>query len=77
MPPPPRMHKPNATIILKKCNLLEKLLRNGKKKNIHKFVELVETNPLIYNTLHFEHYLRLATRSNIFRYSSDESKTNS
>ena len=22
--PPPRMHKPNATIILKKCNLFEK-----------------------------------------------------
>ena len=35
--------------------------------DIHtKFVELVETKPLIYNTLHLDQYLRLAIRLTIF-----------
>ena len=34
------------------------------EKGFHSFVELVETNPLIYNTLHFDQYSR---GLNIFR----------
>ena len=47
-----------------------------KKKNFHKFVEHVETNPLIYKTLHFDQYSHLAIRLNIFRFSGTNSKTN-
>ena len=47
-----------------------------KKKKIHWFVELVNTNPLIYNTLHFDQYPGLAIRLNIFRFSEINSKTN-
>ena len=45
-----------------------------KKKNLQ-FVELDETNPLTYNTLHFDQYLRLNIRSNIFLFSAINSKT--
>ena len=38
----------NANIILKKYSLFKKWLRNWKKV-FHKFVELVETNKLMYN----------------------------
>ena len=37
------------------------------EKAFHKFVELVDTNPLIYNTLHFDQYSRpLFVIANIF-----------
>ena len=64
MHPPPRMQKPNATIIKKKCN--SKNDSKIKKKKKKQFVELVETNPLISNSLKFDQYLRLAIRLNIF-----------
>ena len=45
------------------------------KKAFYSFVELVKTTPLIYNTLHFDQYSRLAIRLNIFRYSAIKSET--
>ena len=36
------------------------LKTNLKKKNFHYFVELIETNPLMYNTLQYDQYSRLA-----------------
>ena len=69
MPPPPRMHKPNATIILK-------IVVNSKndseiwKKAFHLFAELVESKLLMYNTLHFNQYSLLVIRLNIFLLSS-------
>ena len=36
------------------------------KKAFHYFLELGETNSLIYNTLHFDQYSLLAIRFNIF-----------
>ena len=54
MPPPPRMHKPNATIILKIET--RKRIWNLKKKN------LSETISMIYNTLQFDQYPHLAIR---------------
>ena len=53
----------------------EKLIRNLKKA-FHLFVELVETNPLIYSTLHFDHYSRLDISLIIFRFLVNNSKTN-
>ena len=67
---PPRMHKPNATSILKNCSYSKNDSEMGKKA-FHQFVELVETNSLIYNTLHFDQYSRLAFRFNIFRFSTN------
>ena len=46
------------------------------EKSFHKFVEIVETNPLICKTLHFDQYSRLAICFNIFRFSAINSKTN-
>ena len=48
MPPQPRLHKPNATIILKKSVNNSKNASEISKKKIHSFVELVKTNPLMY-----------------------------
>ena len=42
------------------------------KKKIHQFVELVELNPFIDNTLHFNQYSRVL---NIFWFSADNLKT--
>ena len=39
------------------------------EKCFRKIVELVETNPLIYETLHFHQYSRLTNRFNIFQFS--------
>ena len=71
MPPPPRMHKPYASIILK-------IIINSKNDFViwKMFEELVEMNSLIYNTLHFDQNSRLATRLNIFQFSANNSKTN-
>ena len=44
------------------------------EKSFDKFVEYVETNPLICNTLHFDQYSRLNIRSNIFLFSANNSK---
>ena len=52
MPPPPCMHKSNATIILEIAVNSKNNLKF--KKALHLFVELFETNPLIYNTLYFD-----------------------
>ena len=46
------------------------------KKASHLFVKFVESNPLIYNTVKFDQYSRLAIRLNIFRFSANNSKTN-
>ena len=46
------------------------------KKTSHQFVELFESNPLTYNTLHFDQYSRLSIRLNIFWFSAKISKTN-
>ena len=54
--------------ILEKLYLIRKMIPKMKKNlKIHLFVELVETNPLMYNTLHFDQYSLLAIRLNIFR----------
>ena len=45
-----------------------------KKKSFHKFVELVETNRLIFKTLHFGQYSPLVIRSNIFLFLAINSK---
>ena len=47
------------------------------KKAFHKFLEHVQTNPLIYNTLHFDPYSRFSICSNIFRFSANNLKKNS
>ena len=46
------------------------------KKSFHKFVEHVDTNPLINNTLNFDQYSCLAICFDIFRFSAINSKTN-
>ena len=46
------------------------------EKAFHWFVEFVKTNPLMYNTLQFGQYSRLAIRLNIFWFSAINSKTN-
>ena len=51
-------------------------LKLEKKKKFHKFVELEKTNPLICNTLHFDQYLHLSIRLNIFWFLANNSKTN-
>ena len=43
---------------------------NLKNKTFHLFVELVETNPLMYNILQFDEYSRLAILLHIFRFSA-------
>ena len=63
--------------------LFKKIVTNSKndseiwKKAFHRFVELVETNLLICNILHFDQYSRLAIRLNIFLFSANNSKTKS
>ena len=47
------------------------------KKYFHWFVDLVESNPLIYNTLQFDQYSRITVRLNIYCFSAKISKTNS
>ena len=71
MPPPPRMHKHNATIIKKK---LTRMIPKLEKKTFHWLVEVVETNPLVYNTLHFDQYSHLTTLLNIFWFSAKITK---
>ena len=44
------------------------------EKSFHNIVELVETNPLMYNTLHFDQYPRLVIPSNILQFSANNSK---
>ena len=59
--------------ILKNCNYFE-----ISKKIFPYFVELVETNTLIYiiyKTLYFDQYSRLAIRLNIFWFSAKNSET--
>ena len=46
-PPPPSLHKPNATIIFKKIVVNSKNDSEIWKKASHYFVELDESNPLI------------------------------
>ena len=46
------------------------------EKSFHKFVEHVETNPYIYNTLHLDQYSCLAIRLNIILFSAIYSETN-
>ena len=53
------------------------MITKFEKKASHWFVELVESNPLIYNTLHFGQYSRIVIVLNIFRFSAKNSKTNS
>ena len=65
MPPSPRMHKPNAPIILKNVVDTKKDSEIWKKLS-SSLKKLVETNPLIYNTLHFDQYSRLAIRRIFF-----------
>ena len=38
------------------------------------YISLLRQNPLIYNTLQFGQYSRLAIRLNIFRFSANNSK---
>ena len=53
-----------------------KIWKKKKNKSI-KFVEIVETNLLIHNTLHFDQYSCIAIRLNFFRFSATNLKTNS
>ena len=69
------MHEPNATIIWKKLYLIRKIIPKLEKA-FRKFVELVKTNPLMYNVLYSNQYSRLSIRLNIFRFSANNSKTN-
>ena len=71
--PPPLLVKKNATIILKKHS---SIIPKFEKKTFHLFVELVEKYPLIYNTLQFDQYSRLAILLNIFWSSAKIQKTN-
>ena len=41
------------------------MISKFEKKAFHWFLKLVETNPLIYNTLHFDQYSPLFICSNI------------
>ena len=70
------MHKPNATIILIFLVNSKNYSKIGKNA-LNYFVELVKRNPLIYNTLHFDQYSRLAFPLNIFLFSAINSKTKS
>ena len=56
--------------------IIRERIRNLKKKNFHWFVELVKTNPLMYNTWHFDQYSRVAICLNIFWFSANNSKPN-
>ena len=73
MPLPPRLHKHNANILLK---ITTKKKNEIKKKTFHQFEEFIEYNPLIYNTLQFDQYWRLAICLNIFWFSVKISKAN-
>ena len=55
-----------ACINPKPLLFLKNYISKFEKKSFHKFVEHVETNLLINNTLHFDQYPRLAICSNIF-----------
>ena len=46
------------------------------EKTFHKFVELDKSNPLIYNTLHFDQYSRLPICLNIFQFYASNSNSN-
>ena len=46
------------------------------KKAFHYFLELIETHPLIYNTLQFDQYSQLAILLNIFQDLAKISKNN-
>ena len=73
MSPPPRMHKLNPTPIL----FLKIVINSKNDFEINKtfqFVELVESNPLMYNTLPFDQYSRLAIRFNTFQFLVSNSK---
>ena len=60
MPPPPRMHQPNATFIFKKCGqLFEKGFRNLKKKLSISFQKRI-------HLWQFDQYSHLAISLNIF-----------
>ena len=61
MSPPPHKPKPNATIIFYKSVVIQNMILLL-EKTFHKFVEHVETNPLIFNTLHFDKYSCLTIR---------------
>ena len=47
-----------------------------KEKKNHKFVELVVSNPLMCNTLHYDQYSHLTICLNTFRFLANNSKTN-
>ena len=47
------------------------------EKPSHSFVELVESNPMVYNTFHFDQYSHLSIHLNSFRFLAKISKTNS
>ena len=57
------------------CPNFHKLIWNLKKA-FNYFVELLETNPLIYNTLQFDKYSRLAILLINFYFLAENSKTN-
>ena len=52
------------------------MIRKCEKKAFHWFAELVESNPLIYNTFKFDQYSHLVIRLNIFRFPAIYSETN-
>ena len=62
-------------LLFKKLSLIQKLFKNLKKA-FHHFVELVKTNLLLCNTMHFDQYSLLAILLNIFLFSANNSKTN-
>ena len=74
MPPPHRIHKPNAIIILNNF-INSKIIPKFEKKAFHQLVELVESNPLIHNTFDFDQYSRLSIRLNIFWFSAKKVKS--
>ena len=75
MPPPPRLHKPNATIILKNRSYLKNNSEILKEISIS-FSRLVDSNPLICNAFHFDQYSRIYICLNTVRFSAKISKTN-
>ena len=58
--------------------LIQNMISKFEKKNTsYWYVELVETNPLIYNTLQFDQYSRLTILLKKFRFSVKDLKINS
>ena len=51
--------RPTPLLFWKNCKFYKKLFRNLKKGS-HQFVELIESNPLIYNIFHFHQYSRFS-----------------